>query len=209
MATWLRLLIIVIIIFNISSFVWLLLGSTAYFQREMDIVGTFYLLIVGIPVLLLAILFTVFLIKGTVPTSGVHYIGICLGLILSLILSAILIHGVNSSGWAKEKLESDSPKITADGKYEYHIDLINLFQRNSKARLYLRNVSTGEEKFIPINIQTRKIKTLAVGKVNHWVLLEPTDIDSQYILYTTKDLGRLPEEKFKIDILAGTSSGVK
>ena len=175
----------------------------------MDIVGTFYLLIVGIPVLLLAILFTVFLIKGTVPTSGVHYIGICLGLILSLILSAILIHGVNSSGWAKEKLESDSPKITADGKYEYHIDLINLFQRNSKARLYLRNVSTGEEKFIPINIQTRKIKTLAVGKVNHWVLLEPTDIDSQYILYTTKDLGRLPEEKFKIDILAGTSSGVK
>ncbi|KOY15903.1 hypothetical protein [Paenibacillus xylanivorans] len=209
MATWLRLLIIVIIIFNVSSFVWLLLGSTAYFQREMDIVGTFYLLIVGIPVLLLAILFTVFLIKGTVPTNGVHYIGICLGLILSLILSAILIHGVNSSGWAKEKLESDSPKITADGKYEYHIDLINLFQRNSKARLYLRNVSTGEEKFIPINIQTRKIKTLAVGKVNHWVLLEPTDIDSQYILYTTKDLGRLPEEKFKIDILAGTSSGVK
>ncbi|MEK4077343.1 MULTISPECIES: hypothetical protein [Paenibacillus] len=209
MAIWLRLLIIVIIIFNVSSFVWLLLGSTAYFQREMDIVGTFYLLIVGIPVLLLAILFTVFLIKGTVPTSGVHYIGICLGLILSLILSAILIHGVNSSGWAKEKLESDSPKITADGKYEYHIDLINLFQRNSKARLYLRNVSTGEEKFIPINIQTRKIKTLAVGKVNHWVLLEPTDIDSQYILYTTKDLGRLPEEKFKIDILAGTSSGVK
>ncbi|WP_315371603.1 hypothetical protein [Paenibacillus xylanexedens] len=209
MAIWLRLLIIVIIIFNVSSFVWLLLGSTAYFQREMDIVGTFYLLIVGIPVLLLAILFTVFLIKGTVPTSGVHYIGICLGLILSLILSAILVHGVNSSGWAKEKLESDSPKITADGKYEYHIDLINLFQRNSKARLYLRNVSTGEEKFIPINIQTRKIKTLAVGKVNHWVLLEPTDIDSQYILYTTKDLGRLPEEKFKIDILAGTSSGVK
>lgn len=209
MATWLRLLIIVIIIFNVSSFVWLLLGSTAYFQREMDIVGTFYLLIVGIPVLLLAILFTVFLIKGTVPTSGVHYIGICLGLILSLILSAILIHGVNSSGWAKEKLESDSTKITTDGKYEYHIDLINLFQRNSKARLYLRNVSTGEEQFIPINIQTRKIKTLAVGKVNHWVLLEPTDIDSQYILYTTKDLGRLPEEKFKIDILAGTSSGVK
>ncbi|MCR8656537.1 hypothetical protein [Paenibacillus endoradicis] len=33
----LRLLLIVIILFGVSSFVWFLLGATAYFQRGMDI----------------------------------------------------------------------------------------------------------------------------------------------------------------------------
>ena len=200
----LKYFVIAIIILSASSFVWFLLGATVYFQRGMDLIGTTYLLIAGIPVFLSAILFTLLLIKRWIPTSGVHYIGICVGLVISILLSAILIHSVNSHGWTKEKIRSDSLNTTADGQYEYRIDLINLFQRNSKAKLYLKNVGSGEEKYIPVNIQTHKIVGLRVGKINHWIILEPTDESSRYFLSTTKELG-IPEEKFEVDLNAGTS----
>jgi hypothetical protein len=203
----LRLLLIVVILFSASSFVWFLLGSTAYFKRGMDIMGTTYFWGVGIPVLLFAILFTMLLIKGWTPTSGGQYVAVFIGLLISILLSAALTQSVSTHGWANEKIESDSVKVTADKKYEYRIDLINLFQRNSHARLYLKNLGSGEETYIPVDIQTSKIVGLGVKKVNHWVMLEPADTASQYVLYTTKELG-IPEEKFKIDILAGTSSRV-
>jgi len=170
----------------------------------MDIIGTTYLMGAGIPVLFFAVMFTVLLIKGWTPASGTYYAGICVGLALTILLSAVLIHSVSSHGWTKEKIESDSLKTTADGKYEYRIDLVNLFQRNSYARLYLKNVSLEEEIYIPTEIQTRKLITLAVGKTNHWVILEPTDEPSRYILSTTNEL-RIPEEKFEIDIATKTS----
>ncbi|MUG46442.1 hypothetical protein [Paenibacillus woosongensis] len=204
MPIWLRLLLIGIIMFSAFSFVWFLFGSTAYFQRGMDIIGTTYLLGAGVPVLLFAVVFTILLIKGWTPTSGVDYVGICVGVGLSILLSAVLIQSVNTHGWANEKIRSDALKISADGKYEYRVDLINLFQRNGYARLYLKNVSTGEETYISTEIQVRKIKTLAVGEVNHWIKLEPTENKSHYILITTKELG-IPEERFEIDIATRTS----
>ncbi|MNW44671.1 hypothetical protein D3C74_219100 [compost metagenome] len=204
MPIWLKFVVIVIIVLSASSFVWYLLGATAFFQRGMDIVGTTYLLIAGIPVLLSAILFTLLLIKGWFPTSGVHYIGMCVGLVISILLSAILIYSVNSHGWTKEEIQSDSLQTTVDGKYEYRIELINLFQRNSNARIYLRDVGSDEEKYIPVNIQTRKIIVLGVKDVNHWIILEPTDKPFVYFMSTTKELG-IPEEKFEIDIATRTS----
>ena len=135
----LRLLLIVVILFSASSFVWFILGSTAYFQRGMDILGTTYFWGAGIPVLLIAILFTTLLIKGWSPTSGGQYTAVFIGLLVSILLSAALIQSVSAHGWANEKIESDSVKVTADSKYEYRIDLINLFQRNSHARLYLKD----------------------------------------------------------------------
>lgn len=208
MPIWLRLSVIAIIILSASSFLWFILGATANLQREMDIIGTTYLLMVGIPVLLFAIFFTRLLIKRWTPTSGVHYIGVYIGLVILALLSVVLIQSVSSHDWTKVKIKSDSLKITDDGNYEYRIDFINLFQRNSNARLYLREVGTGEEKYIPINIQTRKIEALRVSKVNHWIILEPTNEPSRYFLSTTKEL-RIPEEKFEIDIRAGTSSRLK
>lgn len=204
MPIWLRLFIIGIIVLSASSFLWFVIGSTAYLQRGMDVIGTTYLLIAGIPVLLFGVLFAVLLIKGWTPTSGVHYIGIFVGLVTSIVLSTILIHSVNSHGWTKDDIENDTLRATVNGKYEYRIELINLFQRNSNARLYLRDVGSGEEKYIPVNIQTRRIVTLGVKDVNHWIILEPTDEPSRYFLSTTKEL-RIPEEKFEIDIRAGTS----
>lgn len=129
MAIWLKFLLILLMIFNLSSFVWFLLGSTAYFQRGMDIMGTTYLWGAGIPVLLITIVFIIFLFKGWIPTSRGDYIGICVWMVLSTLLSFVLIQSVSTHGWANEKISSDSLKITSDGKYEYRVDLINLFQK--------------------------------------------------------------------------------
>ncbi|WP_438349580.1 hypothetical protein ACP8HI_02570 [Paenibacillus sp. FA6] len=205
MRVWFRLILIAIIIFSASSFVWFLLGSTAYFQRGMDIIGTTTLGGAGIPILLFAVFLTILLIKGWAPTSGLDYVGICVVLVISTLLSAALIQSVSTHGWANEKIKSDSIKITTDEKYEYRIDLINLFQKNSHARLYLKDVGSGEEMYIPVDVQLRKIAAIGVSEVNHWVMLETTKNSSHYIMYTTEDLG-LPEEKFEIDIRAGTSS---
>ncbi|WP_289356179.1 hypothetical protein [Paenibacillus sp. S-12] len=208
MQAWLRFLLVLVILFSATSFFWFLLGATAFFQRGMDIIGTTYFFGAAIPVLLFAIVFTIILIKGWAPTSGIDYVGIGIGLVLATLISAALIQSVNTHGWANEKIESDSIKVTIDGQYEYRIDLINLFQRNSHARLYLKDLSLGKETIIPVDIQTSKIVGLGVKKVNHWVMLEPTNTASEYILYTTEELG-IPEEKFEIDIRAGKSIRLK
>lgn len=204
MPIWLRFLIIGIIVLCASSFLWFVIGSTSYLQRGMDIIGTTYLMIAGIPILLLGVLAAALLIKGWAPISGIHYIGIFVGLVTSILLSIILLHSVNSQGWTKDDINKDTLKAMVNGNYEYRIELINLFRRNSNAKLYLRNVDSGEEKYIPVNIQTHKIVALGLKDVNHWIKLEPTVDPSRYILYTTKELG-IPEEKFEIDIGAETS----
>lgn len=204
MQGWFRVLLIVVIVLSIFSFVWFLLGSTGYFQRGMDIIGTTILMGAGIPVLALTTLFTILLLKGWTPTYGEEYVGFFSGLVLLILLSFSLIQSVNTHGWMNEKIRSDSLKITADEKYQYRVDLINLFQRNSHARLFLMEINSEEEMYISIDIQTRKIKGLGIKEINHWVRLEPTDESSRYILYTTEELD-IPEQKFEIDIKTGTS----
>lgn len=205
MQEWSRVLLIMVVAFSLFSFVLFLLGATAYFQRGMDIIGTIILIGVGIPTLAITTYFTTLLLKGWTPTDGGHYIAFFLGLGILILLSFSLLQNVSTYGLTLEKIESDTLKITEDEKYQYRIDLINVFQRNSRARLFLKDISSEEEMYIPVDIQTRKIVGLSVGRINHWVKLEPTDEPSRYILYTTEELGRITEEKFEIDIKARTS----
>lgn len=208
MQIWLKRMLLIVVFFTIGAFVWFLLGSTAFFQRGMDIIGTGVFLGAALPAIVLAGVFTLMLIKGWAPKSMAQHVVLSVGLLLCVLLSVALIQSVSTYGWAKEKIESDSLKVTSDNKYEYRIDLINLFQRNSHARLYLKDLDTEIELYIPVDIQTGEIVSIGVSGVNHWVKLEPTDNKFQYVLYTTKDLGRLPEEKFEIDVLTKTSRRV-
>jgi hypothetical protein len=205
---WLKVLWVVVTVFSVASLIWFILGSTSYFQRDLDILGTYILIQAWIPALVITVLSIVLLLKGWIPFNRVAYGGFFLGLILLSILSVLLIQSVSTQGWLNEKITSDSLKITSDNKYEYRIDLINLFQKNSHARLYLKVVDTKVEKNIPIDIQTIKIMGLENKKVNNWVMLVPTDVSSRYILYTTKEL-HIPEERFEIDITEGTSKKLK
>lgn len=199
----LRMAVIATIILSFLSFGWFLL--VAYIRGGMDIIGTYVFWGAGIPVVLLSALLIIFLVKRWKPTSGADYVGLSATLVMLVLLSGSLIYNVHVHGWARETVRSDSLQITADAKYEYHIDLINVFKRNSHARLYLKDLGSGEEKHIPVDIQTRNIVVLGGKTINHWILLEPTDNEtSLYTLYTTEELG-IPEEKFDIDVAAGTS----
>ncbi|MFD2332524.1 hypothetical protein ACFSR7_24975 [Cohnella sp. GCM10020058] len=191
-------------LFGLFSFIWFLLGETAGFQRSMDLVATVNLVYLGIPCLVISVLFLFLLLKSWTPISGLTRAGVLIGMILLLALSVLLLRNVHTEGWLSEKVTSDSIKVTADGKYEYRLELINLFQRNSKARLYVRRVSDGEITTIPVDVQTDRIVVLGVKKVNNWAILENTDTLDHYDLVTTEELQR-SEEKFEIDIVAGTS----
>ncbi|MFC3800910.1 hypothetical protein [Cohnella sp. GCM10012308] len=191
-------------LFGLFSFVWFLLGTTAGFQRSLDLVATVILVYSGIPCLVISVIFLFLLLKSWTPIGGIKQAGALMGMMLLLALSVLLLRNVHTEGWLSEKVTSDSMKFTTDGKYEYRLELINLFQRNSKARLYLKRVSDGKIKTIPVEIQTNRIVGLGVKRVNNWAVLEKTDTRDHYDLVTTKELQR-SEEKFEIDMVAGTS----
>ncbi|MBV6714161.1 hypothetical protein ACFVVQ_22730 [Paenibacillus chitinolyticus] len=203
---WLKIIWVVAIVINIVSVNWFLIGATANFQRSLDLIATVTLIFIWIPSIALTVLSIVLLKKGWMPSSSRSYVGFILGVIILLLLSVSLFRGVDTQGWLTERITSDSLKLTSDKKYEYRIDLINVFQKNSHARLYIKNVSTGEEMNIAVNIQTNKMVSMGIehGRTNDWVLMERTDISGRYNLYTTKDL-RVPSEKFEIDVETGTS----
>lgn len=78
-------------------------------------------------------------------------------------------------------------------------------QKNSRERLYVKNISTGEEVYISIDINSIELKGISEGIRNWaWALMEPTGVPNQYELSTTEDL-RMPKKKFLIDINSGVS----
>lgn len=205
MSTWVKIVWLFAIIVNIVSLIWFLLGSTANFQRPLDLINTVTLITVWVPSLLLVVLSTILFIKGWVASNFKH-IGVWLILLALLFFAVPLFKGVNTEGWLYDHITSDPIKITSDGEFEYRTELINLFQKNSRERLYLRNVSTGREMYIPIDINTTEIYGIWVREGDDWMwaLLSPTDVPNQYELTTTEIL-RVPKNKFLIDIGTGTS----
>lgn len=90
-------------------------------------------------------------------------------------------------------------QITTDGQYEYQLELVNLFQKNSNARLYIKRISDGEEMHIPLDMHLNKIKGLSEEKVNYWVMMDGTFEKDKYIMHTTSKFP-LPDKKYKVDL---------
>jgi hypothetical protein len=202
---WIKGIWIFATIVNAVSIIWFLLGSTANFQRSLDWVGFLTLLFIWIPSLLLVLFSSMILLKKWVPASNNKYSGLSLLIFLLLSLSAPLFEGVTIRGWLYDNVHSDPMKLTSDGKYEYQTQLINTNQKNRSERLYVRNVSTGEEMYITVDINTDELVGLSFGGKNWaWAILEPTGVPNQYVLSTTEMLD-MPKKKFLIDISAGVS----
>ncbi|AIQ17138.1 hypothetical protein H70357_11055 [Paenibacillus sp. FSL H7-0357] len=167
--------------------------------------GTVKLVIIGGPALVIVLVFIVLLIKGWNPSSLIANAFLVSGIVILFYLSISLFQNTNIEGWLTEGIKSDDLKITTDQKYEYRLDLINMFQKNSHARLHVRNALSDEVKDIDVEISTRTIVVYTKKSYGtHWGYLEPTNEPDRYILNTTEDLG-IPEEKFEVDIATGTS----
>ena len=200
------------------SLMWFLLGSTAFFQRNIDIVTTFIFTYVWVPALLLIGVSILCLKKGWVPSNIFIQIGLAIGIItLSVIFSSTLFRYVNTSGWLKESVTADYTQTTPDGKYEYKLELINLFQKNSCSRLSVKDISTGNEMTIPVDIRAEEIRaiiapdsTRTVPHIPSWVWAEMTrsGAETVYILTTTEHL-KDTIEKFEIDMEAKTAKKIE
>lgn len=195
------------------SLVWFLLGSTALFQRDIDLVTTFVFVQVWAPALILTGLSILLLKRGWMPSNIFMQIGLGLAIIiLTSIFTGTLFLNVDTKGWLTEKVRSDDAQITSDGKYEYRLELINLFQRNSYARLCVKDMFTGSGMIIPIDIRIREMNAIIISpdEITHWIQMKPSDIVEIYTLTTTEELGiNRPVEKFEVDMKAKTSQRIE
>lgn len=204
MRTWFKIVWYLAIIANVAAFLWFILGATANFQRRLDLVGFPTLILFGIPSLILVVL-SILLIRSSINSNLLTYAFASIIIFSLLYLISPMVEAVRTEGWLKDYIQSDPIKITSDGLYEYRIDLINTNQKDSRERLYLKNISTGEEMFISVDINTKDLKGLTVARKNWaWVLMIPTNEAEIYELSTTNQL-HMPKKIFLINVREGTA----
>jgi len=202
-----RLVWLVATIINLCAVVWFIFGTTANFQRGIDLVSTTILILIGIPSIVLIALSIVLFIKSWQPTTlwgGVSVIVLSVGM---LVLSPTLFRNVNTEGWLTERVVTDTMQTTTDGKYEYQLEVINLHQKNSYARIYLRSVSSKEEFRIPLQMDTNLIEGISLTSPKYWISIEETLDPRKYIMKTTEHFP-LRDEKYSIDLSKITAEQV-
>ncbi|MED1725142.1 hypothetical protein [Brevibacillus parabrevis] len=204
MRLWLKVMWVITMLVNLSGVIWFVLGSTANFQRDIDLISTVVLVYLGIPSILLIVVSSFLLLKKWSPSRWWEVIGVFMIMIAMLVMTPHLYKNVETSGWLTEKLETDSIQQTSDQRYMYCLELINLFQQNGSARLYLKNANTREELRIAVDLPLNKIQGISWGEVPRFIQLEPTNDANIYILHTTESFP-IPNEKFEIHIQEKTS----
>jgi hypothetical protein len=106
-----------------------------------------------------------------------------IGSFISLILLWIsFIYGWHHLRWLEDYIESGDTLITSNETYEYRLDVVNSFQANSYARLWLREIATDGEFTVTLDINTLEMDSL-IG--SDWCILTVTDEDYIYRLETT------------------------
>ena len=219
---------IIAIIVVFISMIWFLFGTTAFFNRGIDLVMTAYYVFIWTPALLLIILSTILLKKGWIPKTVYAQVGfviviVFISIFFYLNLFRVVYTKEYTRGWLTETVRSDWTQTTSDGFYEYKLEVINVFQRNSYARLYVKDISTDFEMTIAIDISTKNIVTIGgVGSVYPepsaqpvWSTLTPSNAETIYILTTTETFERWKKdnnnsiEKFEIDIAERTARKIE
>lgn len=206
MSTLIIVLFSFMILLNAAMLFWFTYNATAYFQRGMDIIGTSILGMAGFPLILISILFIMFIFRRRKRKGRIKYIEVVVAF-LSIMFSGCLLIITNDSQWAETRVTSDAVRITTDNRYEYRLDLVNMFQRNAYTRLYLKNTADEEEIYIPVDIELSDIVVISMGDEIQWSVLESTGNPSQYILSTTDDFP-VPEKRFDINVESKTSTEI-
>lgn len=210
MAIWLKRLWYFSVIYNSISLIWFYLGSTANFQRSFGLVNGIILRAVWAPSVLLVCLSIFLLLRGWIPSSLIGKITIWVLVALLLYNATGLFSAVDIRGWLHDRIDSEPLKVTEDGKYQYRIEFVNLGQKNRRAQLYGRELSTNKEMYISVEIDKELLKSLPRGPGNDWswTVLTPTSKVGQYELVTTRTLS-IPQHKFLIEMQEGVSVKVE
>ena len=210
--------VVAIVIFFVSL-LWFLFGTTAFFQRGIDLETTVWYGFFWVPVLIFTIAIILVLvlkqqwllnIANTISAQRL----LALMLIPVALLSAVFsYHQTPTAGWLTERVKGDVIQLTADGKYEYRVEVVNQFQKNAYVRLYLKSMSTGNIAIIRLSAQMEEISARTVPEQNIpkrpiWSSMDYADSSEGYILSVTKEfLTTAP--KFEINTATETSNRIE
>ena len=104
-------------------------------------------------------------------------------------------------------------QTTEDEKYEYFLEVINSSQKNSRAQLFIRDVTTKEETRMPLKMKNKRLRfnPASTSSVEDaWSHLKPSDISSSiYILTTFNRRSNNEIETFEIDMEKRTSRRIE
>jgi hypothetical protein len=214
MTTFLKVLWIIATALNFILLAYFWIGATAFFNRAPGASWGYYLVFIGFPVMFLILVSILCLIFGWIPRET------SIQIVLAVVIISVTLFNIYVAPLPIEPYtirvdalrHSPSSEIivqtTEDGKYEYFLEVINSSQRNSSARLFVRNVVTGEEVRIPLNMRNERI-TFSLGATpneadawSHLVLSETSS--TIYILTTTWFLNDIIES-FEINMETKTS----
>lgn len=197
---------IIAIAINVASLLWLIVGSTANFQRSMDIVARYTLFSIGI-FSIIVISLSIFYLRKT-KKQNIGIAGCAIACVFSLLLlgcSYMNQEGVVDKEWFRDSVDQDTIKSTTDGKYDYCLEIINGGQKNARQQLYVKELATKKEKYIDILIKMEPSYGYSLGTGDWaWARLKNTDHINEYILTTTSELS-VPIQSFKINVDEGST----
>ena len=217
---------IVAVIAVVVSMLWFLFGSTTFFNRtplESGPVTMLVYLFVWTPALAFVVVSIRLLKKDSIPSEiSLQIIFSTLIVIVAVFFVIFFLRITPTDGWLTEKVEKNNVlQTTEDDRYEYELAMINPWLRSSSERLYVKDLSTGEEMMISVDIGYRGIpsrpakgqsKYVSADKIlwDAWVTLAPSETsDTIYILTTTERM-KVPEIMvFEVNMETRTSKRIE
>ncbi|MCL1993585.1 MAG: hypothetical protein FWG66_11635 [Spirochaetes bacterium] len=153
-------------------------NSTAGFNRGLDLVQTVSLVFFIAPLVLAAIVAIVLLARGGVARVPAITLS---AVIAAVSLAVTFVPSINPAP-VRNIVNADSVRPTDDGLYEYRFEIVNAFQRNATARLFVRDLNGGGEAYIPVNILDGSLGGLSLPRGNFlWGRMEASGEPGQYI----------------------------
>lgn len=200
---WVQRILVIAILGNIASYIWLILTATANFQRGLDLIGT-VVVVMYTTISLMTLFFTIsFLVHNTFSKGLVSNTVFISCTVVLLALTVNQFRAIEPAGWLTERIETHDLVTTSDQQYQYRLELVNTFQTNEKVRLYLKDIHTGKESKVNLAIDLGAAYGIQSSDEG-WVHMEPTNQPHQYIM-TINDVLSIPKDTFLINTVQSTS----
>jgi len=182
--------------------VYFLLGRTAFFQARTDLITDLQIKFVLIPTLLATGGLLALLITGLKSSvwANLGYLALVSFVVLTSILLISWVHP--DSLTVRERVVADVLlQTTEDGRYEYQMELVNIYQRNAQIRIFIRDLETGEEMRIPLDMDARQIRGFSgPSSRESWIVMEETEISGRYRVSTTRAFQSVELWVFELDM---------
>ena len=203
-----RMILVIALFLGIIAAFSIILGDTAGFNRTWSLSGRFLFYFVGTPLILLSLICLFWIFMKFIPKTMFQYIFSFIIIGILLILSPIVISKINLYGWIIDVVTSDSLRITDDGFFEYRIEIVNQFQRNSSLKIFINDMNLNKDISILLDIYPDKVSSIVFRDYNQnflWGRMYFKEELNKYILeipvYTNSDYIYINNSLFYIDRL--------